>query len=560
MERCNIKYFKILLVVLLVFAFSDAQAQRAPIKMSGKTIEGTEAGSGSILQVNPANLVDGDIFIVEFQGDSSFGYQKFIYKFDTESEEVHNSPWVLDPTRDTDYGRWLLVDASEWPCDPAVSNCYVEFPDNTGHLTSTPDVGKLWLYATDETMYTKNSSGISSMIGGEGGSGLPIGGFAGATILKDGSLTNIWSYADDMAVAYGPSYYSVSTPNLGEHLAAVDELYNRYNVLLGKIEAIEAVLEGEFITFSSVSVEPTSWGYGMINTGLTSNKSFTYTAGGTESLVGGTASIAGTDTDQFSITADSCSSETITVGNTCAITVQYAPDEVAQHSAILRLPSNATGSPKDVALTGEGTSGGGGTAQLFYSDFEDSTDRDQWTANANFDLDCDYACSEYSGLFGSYSAKLTGTTSAREMRATYTDDESGVIYVRAALRVLSSSFNTVPAIQMHLTNSIGSYVGGYLFASVSTNVFYRLYAEDGASSGYAAMSHALNDGTYWLYLTYVKGSYIQMKIKNSSNEELYSYGRNTAKDFHPEYLVLRVTQINYLLDSVEIRTDQSWGE
>ena len=338
------KYFKLLFILVLVFTCSDAFAQRtSPIKMSGATIEGTTPGSGSIMLVNPATLINGDTFVVDFRDDPVFQYYRFTYSFDTTSTAAHNSPWVLEPTISGGYGRWILVDASEWPCDTNASDCYMDLPINAGEVDA-PLAGFLRVSAT--------GTGIFSRIFGEdpkeiGTGGLPSGGLSGQVIIG-----SVWDYVDNAIVAYDPTVYSVSAPGAVEdHLTGIDASFSS---LFSRISALEAAMDDANFTYSVVSVAPESWDYGSIMDGLTSDKNFIFTSTRPTDVVFGTFSLTGTDAVNFSITSDGCSSETLGLQESCVVTVQFSPDAVAEFSANLSAPSNAPDTPKVVALTGTG--------------------------------------------------------------------------------------------------------------------------------------------------------------------------------------------------------------
>lgn len=154
---------KLLIVLFLVLSFSaTALAQRATVqKMSTSTL----AGLTGILV---STRIDGDIVIVDFQGDATYGYNKFVYIYDIDSEVTADSPFVLAP--DTGAGRWILSYASEWPCVAADSNCYQDFPVNSGTVAA-PSSGMVRLSVGSDGKFYSRAFGGSPVEIGTGGGG-----------------------------------------------------------------------------------------------------------------------------------------------------------------------------------------------------------------------------------------------------------------------------------------------------------------------------------------------------------------------------------------------------
>jgi hypothetical protein len=71
----------------------------------------------------------------------------------------------------------------------------------------------------------------------------------------------------------------------------------------------------------------------------------------------GQVGLSGADPDAFTITEDNCSFTVVAGGGSCTIGITFEPDAVATFNAVLDVPSDASGGPLSVALTGDGVSG-----------------------------------------------------------------------------------------------------------------------------------------------------------------------------------------------------------
>jgi hypothetical protein len=68
----------------------------------------------------------------------------------------------------------------------------------------------------------------------------------------------------------------------------------------------------------------------------------------------GAVTITGGDPAAFNLIADTCSSHTIAVGNTCSVTATFEPSTVGNKSAQLHFVDNALNTPQEVGLSGRG--------------------------------------------------------------------------------------------------------------------------------------------------------------------------------------------------------------
>ena len=67
------------------------------------------------------------------------------------------------------------------------------------------------------------------------------------------------------------------------------------------------------------------------------------------------ATLTGGDAGEFAVTGDGCSVNIVAIGQICVLNAEFVPTSEGSKSATLRVVSNATNSPTDFQLTGEGT-------------------------------------------------------------------------------------------------------------------------------------------------------------------------------------------------------------
>jgi centrosomal CEP192-like protein/HYDIN/CFA65/VesB family protein/ASPM-SPD-2-Hydin domain-containing protein len=109
----------------------------------------------------------------------------------------------------------------------------------------------------------------------------------------------------------------------------------------------------------AVSVNPTSLSYGNQNTGTTSvAKSVTVTNSGTATLHVTMVAIAGANSGDFVISADTCTGATVAVSATCSVSVTFTPGATGSRTASLTLTDDAAASPQSVPLSGTGVAPG----------------------------------------------------------------------------------------------------------------------------------------------------------------------------------------------------------
>ncbi len=111
-------------------------------------------------------------------------------------------------------------------------------------------------------------------------------------------------------------------------------------------------------TLSSITVTPTSKSFAdtMANASSAAQR-FTVTNTEISSLTVGALSLSGTDANQFSLSSDTCSGQSVGAGGTCTVDVTFSPTSAGAKSATLNIPSNATNDTNlMVALSGTANS------------------------------------------------------------------------------------------------------------------------------------------------------------------------------------------------------------
>jgi uncharacterized repeat protein (TIGR03803 family) len=120
----------------------------------------------------------------------------------------------------------------------------------------------------------------------------------------------------------------------------------------GTVFEIKRNATGPTVTLSASSLDLGS----VVVGSSTSAKSITVTNSGGADLTfaAGAVTISGTNSADFSISADTCSGATVAAGNTCWVSVVFTPSIVGSESAALNFADNAADSPQTVSLSGTG--------------------------------------------------------------------------------------------------------------------------------------------------------------------------------------------------------------
>src|SRR6185437_16290986 len=109
----------------------------------------------------------------------------------------------------------------------------------------------------------------------------------------------------------------------------------------------------------AVSFSPTSLSFSNQNVGTTSaTQIVTVKNTGTASLHVTMVALAGTNSGDYTISADSCTGATVVVNATCSVSVTFAPTATGSRTASLTFTDDAGGSPQSVAISGTGVAPG----------------------------------------------------------------------------------------------------------------------------------------------------------------------------------------------------------
>ncbi len=106
----------------------------------------------------------------------------------------------------------------------------------------------------------------------------------------------------------------------------------------------------------TVGVAPSSKDFGSQRVGTNSTaQAFTITNHDTSPLNITTATLVGTNPDQFSEGTDTCSGQTIQASHSCTVAVAFAPTTTGAQTANLEINSDALSGPTEIVLHGSGT-------------------------------------------------------------------------------------------------------------------------------------------------------------------------------------------------------------
>ena len=220
-----------------------------------------------------------------------------------------------------------------------------DFPTTPGALQTTPP--------------TTGTNGFLTVFNSTG-SGLVYSTYLGPTSLTSGDseLTVAWAVALD---AQGSAYVTGSAPSgflttSGAYKTALSAGNNAF------------IMKFSFSSGPSVNLSPSSLTFASESVGTPSApQTLTVTNNGTANLTIASALIGGTDSADFTASADTCTGATLTPlpsdDSTCTINVTFTPIAAGSRGATLIFTDNASNSPQSVALTGTGA----GAAQLTIS-------------------------------------------------------------------------------------------------------------------------------------------------------------------------------------------------
>jgi hypothetical protein len=105
---------------------------------------------------------------------------------------------------------------------------------------------------------------------------------------------------------------------------------------------------------SLAPVGPFDFGNQAVAAGATATHNFVLTNSGSADLAVTSATLTGTDPNEFNVTADSCSGQTVDPTDTCTVSVDFEPTANGAQTADLTFTDDAGDSPQSVVLNGAG--------------------------------------------------------------------------------------------------------------------------------------------------------------------------------------------------------------
>jgi hypothetical protein len=110
-------------------------------------------------------------------------------------------------------------------------------------------------------------------------------------------------------------------------------------------------------TATAPAVHAANLDFGDVLLGKSSAKTLTVTNSGSAPLdIGSSGVTVSNGSANYSLSADHCSGQTLTAGNSCTVTVTFQPTLSGAHPGDISITDNAPDSPQDVQLTGNGLS------------------------------------------------------------------------------------------------------------------------------------------------------------------------------------------------------------
>gem|GEM_PF-1247018 len=100
-----------------------------------------------------------------------------------------------------------------------------------------------------------------------------------------------------------------------------------------------------FMPKPMISASPISLEFGNINLSSSSTQKITLSSIGNKDLVIGRITLSGTNQEEFSISYDGCSGQTISPSGDCSIDVLFSPTSLGEKSALLSISSNSINFP-----------------------------------------------------------------------------------------------------------------------------------------------------------------------------------------------------------------------
>jgi len=214
-----------------------------------------------------------------------------------------------------------------------------------------------------------------------------------------------------------------------------------------------------------------------------------------------------------------------------------------------------------VVVVGQPTGAAPAFTGVFYSDFEDAADDATWGTLPTGWND-DYTTT---ALEGSESCLTDATAWDAHASDNFTAQSSGTTYARTSFRATSSGTATEWGVYLELRdNSTGkaacflNYVNGSGFESVG--------ATDASTNTSAYFSGtAFTDATYFLEMTYVRGTSISCRIVQSDGATTWgsasaTHSTSSNQSINNILVSTGACGVPFIFDKVEVRSDTNWGE
>jgi len=120
----------------------------------------------------------------------------------------------------------------------------------------------------------------------------------------------------------------------------------------------EGTVESFTTRVAQIALAPEALSFGDVVVAQASGEqtvTVTSTGSAAVDFPGAAVTLTGADAAQFVIAGDTCSTKTVEVGQTCSISVRFAPTKTGASAAKVSIASTAKGAPQTVDLTGTGT-------------------------------------------------------------------------------------------------------------------------------------------------------------------------------------------------------------
>lgn len=236
---------------------------------------------------------------------------------------------------------------------------------------------------------------------------------------------------------------------------------------------------------TAVTVTPTSLSFGNVTVGnVSSAQTVTITNTGTQTLT-----FSGFQTGGDYSQTNTCTSNTLNVGQSCTVSVTFSPTASGARNGSLAISDNAAGSPQVVALSGTGD------AQFSMSSPSTSVTTLIGSGSATFTI----AASAPSGFTGSITLSCPGTLTCSFSPASILPGQTSTLTISSLTASMANPY---------AFNVIG--ISGSQSASVSLNLLFADYALSASPSLNTIV--AGSPATYNLTLTPINGFDKQVQL------------------------------------------------